>query len=75
MAAGFAPGTLLLIFSGTYYGIEPGARAGRTYDIAPDGQWFLMVKTDAAAEDSGELTGVTQIPSSSTGSPTSRAHS
>ncbi len=42
MAAGFAPGTPSLIFSGTYYGIEPGARAGRTYDIAPDGQWFLF---------------------------------
>ncbi len=50
-----------LVVSGMYLGIGPGTRAGRSYDIAPDGQRFLMVKTGASAEGDDELTGLTQI--------------
>ena len=60
-AAGFAAGAPSLVVSGTYLGTGPGTRAGRSYDIAPDGQRFLMVKTSASAEGDDELAGLTQI--------------
>lgn len=48
--AGFGAGTPTLVIAGSYYGASRTARA-RTYDIAPDGQRFLMLKTSAAPID------------------------
>ena len=44
-SGGFVPGTPALIIEGPYR-LRPGERnTGRTYDIAPDGQRFLMTKS------------------------------
>ncbi len=48
-SAGFVPGTPALIVDGPYR-LRPGGRnTGRTYDIAPDGQRFLMTKSGDGA--------------------------
>ena len=33
----------------TIPGVDPGVESGRTYDIAPDGQRFRMIKADQIA--------------------------
>ena len=47
--AGFQAGTPALVVEGPYYGTS-GGRPGRTYDIATDGQRFLMI-TERATDD------------------------
>ena len=42
----FTPGNAVLVFEGDYFGAassQPFAPTGRTYDISPDGQRFLML--------------------------------
>lgn len=39
-----------VLFSGPYRQWQPGAQRGHTYDVAPDGQSFLMIRE---AEDVG----------------------
>ncbi len=43
---GFVPGNPELIFEGRYF----TSFIGRSYDIAPDGQRFLMLKAAATGE-------------------------
>jgi serine/threonine-protein kinase len=46
-------GTPMKLLEGRYYTGVGGSSAGRTYDVSPDGQRFLMIKapgTDASAE-------------------------
>jgi protein kinase-like protein/WD40 repeat protein len=38
------------VFQGKYFYGGPGTGTGRTYDIAPDGRRFLMIKEDATNE-------------------------
>ncbi len=44
----FTPATPEVLFAGNYF---TGALIGRTYDVAPDGQRFLMIKEGGGAED------------------------
>ena len=44
----FVAGNPAVVFEGSYF-VGP---AGRTYDISPDGQQFLMIKEGAQATDS-----------------------
>lgn len=60
-ADGFAAGVPSLVSSGTYVGTSEGDRPGRTYDIAPDGQRFLMVKENASADGDDATAGPAQI--------------
>ena len=39
-SSGFRAGTPAKLFAGPYYAVL----AGRTYDVSPDGQRFLMIK-------------------------------
>ncbi len=48
--ANFTPGTSVLIVPGTYYG-GASAGSGRTYDVSPDGQKFLLFKEGAIDPD------------------------
>ena len=57
---GFTPGTPALVVQGPYFGIASGGRPGRTYDIAPDGQRFLML-TQGAPADAADFAGLTQF--------------
>ena len=53
------PGTPQLVFAGSYCGTGPtcaGFLTGRTYDVAPDGQRFLMIK------ETGQTDGDTATP-------------
>ncbi len=43
----FTPGTPEVLFEGAYV----RAGGGRTYDVAPDGQQFLMIKESGGTED------------------------
>jgi hypothetical protein len=46
---GFAPGRAVRLFEGTGY-LGAGAQGGgRTYDVSPDGNRFLMVRTEDQA--------------------------
>ena len=47
--ATFSAGTPTTVFEGSYFS-PPVGLAGRTYDVSPDGQRFLMIK-DAPAGD------------------------
>jgi len=64
MAVAIEPGVAWMshaarqMFQGLYYFAHEDANTGRTYDIAPDGQRFLMIKRDVATD---------QTPSPSTG--------
>src|SRR5439155_1726101 len=42
--ATFSPGNPTKLFDGRYYSTPPG----RTYDVSPDGQRFLMIKDSAS---------------------------
>jgi hypothetical protein len=53
----FEAGRPGLVVSGSYYA---GPR-GRTYDVAPDGQRFLMIKEGGTASPDDPLAGLTQI--------------
>ena len=44
----FTPGKPEVLFEGPYRTAEP---TGRTYDVSPDGQRFLMIKEGGGAED------------------------
>jgi len=46
----FAPGNAEVVFEGSFFA-PPGA-PGRTYDIAPDGERFLMIKDSGSDETS-----------------------
>ena len=41
--AGFSPASPEVMFEGSYFTLR-----GRSYDISPDGQRFLMIKEDPA---------------------------
>ena len=56
--AGFEASTPGLVVERPYYGTQAPI-PGRTYDIAPDGQRFLMLKADPDPDD--PFAGVTQI--------------
>ncbi len=59
--AGFEEaGTPVLVVEGPYYGTS-AAFAGRTYDIAPDGRRFLMLKESVTADPDDPFAGLTQI--------------
>jgi hypothetical protein len=47
-ASGFRAGNPLKLFSGPYY----TALSGRSFDISPDGQHFVMVKAVASVSSS-----------------------
>jgi serine/threonine-protein kinase len=50
--ATWSAGTPMKLLDGPYYRSAAGGSAGRTYDVSPDGQRFLMIKaprTDASA--------------------------
>jgi hypothetical protein len=49
----FKPGVPEKLFEGRYYFTDEtgGTGFGRTYDVSPDGQRFLMVKDVAGSED------------------------
>ena len=55
----FVPGPPRLSIGGAYYGSDVGF-LGATYDVAPDGQRFLMIK-EAASGTSDPFAGLTQI--------------
>ena len=55
--AGFEPGTPGLVVEGFYF----REARGRTYDIAPDGQRFLMIKEGATVDADDPFAGLTQI--------------
>ena len=60
--AGFAAGAPALVIAGSYFGPSYGGTVnGRTYDIAPNGQRFLMLKEGATAESDEQVAGLTQI--------------
>ncbi len=44
----FTPATPEVLFEGNYF---TGELTGRTYDVAPDGQRFLMITEGGGAED------------------------
>ncbi len=46
MEPSFTPGTPEILFEGTYF-----VGGGRTYDVAQDGQRFLMITAGGEAED------------------------
>ena len=51
-AAAWAAGTPTKLFTGQYFYMPQAVGEGRTYDVAPNGQRFLMIKeirSDAAA--------------------------
>ena len=58
-AAGFVPGTPTLVIAGQYGRLD----RGRRYDIAPDGQRFLMIKQGAAPTNDADdpFAGLTRI--------------
>ena len=58
--AGFEAGTPTLVVAGSYYGTAQ-AFTGRTYDIARDGQRFLMIKEGGTATADDPVAGLTQI--------------
>ncbi|HEY6415965.1 MAG TPA: hypothetical protein VIX41_06995 [Acidimicrobiales bacterium] len=50
-SASFRVGRPAALVEGRYYaGAGGGAAPGRTYDVSPDGQRFLMVKEGAGAD-------------------------
>ena len=57
--ADFEVGAPGLVVKGIWLGTQPGP-PGRTYDIAPDGQRFLMIK-EAEADADDPFAGLTQI--------------
>ena len=60
--AGFAAGAPALVIAGSYFGLTSGGTVtGRTYDIAADGQRFLMLKEGGTADPDDPLAGLTQI--------------
>ena len=56
----FSTSTPALVVAGSYYGTQ-GLMRGRTYDIAPDGQRFLMLKAVATINTDDPFAGLTQI--------------
>ena len=58
--AGFAAGTPALVVEGPYYDTT-AANNGRSYDVAPDGQRFLMLEARAPANPDDPFAGLTQI--------------
>ncbi len=59
-AAGFSAGTPTLVVEEPYYGPQ-FATPGRTYDVSPDGQRFLMLKEGALADTDDPFAGLVQI--------------
>ena len=59
-ATGFAVGTPRLVVEGSYYA-PSDATSGRTYDIAPDGQQFLMIREGVIVNADDPFAGLTQI--------------
>ena len=51
----FVPGTPEVLFRDTYFGLG----GGRNYDVAQDGQRFLMIKAGGGAEDTSGKEGGT----------------
>ena len=51
----FAPGNAEEVFGGRYYAPGGGA-SGRTYDISPDGERFLMIKESAGGDSTEFIT-------------------
>ena len=47
----FTAGNGEAVFEGSYLGAAGSFSFGRTYDVAPDGQRFLMIKQDATADE------------------------
>ena len=58
--AGFSANTPALVVEGRYYGAS-GDQVGRTYDITPDGQRFLMIREGRPADTDDPFAGLTQI--------------
>ncbi len=58
-ASGFEASSPTLVVSGSYLG--SASWVGRSYDIAPDGRRFLMIKKGGEANPDDPLAGLTQI--------------
>ena len=58
---GFEAGPPMLVVEGAYLGTSGEGGSGRTYDIAPNGERFLMIKQGASANREGPFAGLTQI--------------
>ena len=61
IGAGFGVGTPTLVIAGSYFGPPVGTVSGRIYDIAPDGQRFLMLKESGTATADDPFAGLMQI--------------
>ena len=61
-AGSFVPGAPALVFAGQYFGAAPTDIRGRGYDIAPDGQRFLLIKQGVTSTDDADdpFAGLTQ---------------
>jgi serine/threonine-protein kinase len=53
----FTVGTPAQLFGTHYYGSEPASLVGRTYDVSPDGQRLLMIKSEPPRNPSGASAG------------------
>jgi hypothetical protein len=49
----FSVGVPARLFGMRYYGSEPAALVGRTYDVSPDGQRLLMIKSEPGSNPGG----------------------
>ena len=58
--ASFDASSATLVVGRSYYRGNLESASGRTYDISPDGQRFLMLREDAASNDD-PFAGMTQI--------------
>jgi hypothetical protein len=58
--AGFQVSPPTLIIEGSYYG-PSGSFHGRTYDVAPDGERFVMLKEEAVDNTGDPLASTPQI--------------
>ena len=58
--AGFEPSAPKSVVEGSYYAPLAGP-CGRTYDIAPDGQRFLMLREGVTDDTDDPFAGLTQI--------------
>ena len=53
----FGHGTPALLFQGAFFYQAPG----RTYDVSPDGERFLMIKSGATTEEDAETNDVVMV--------------
>ena len=59
----FSAGTPAIVFDNRWYytGSRPDVSNGRTYDISPDGQRFLMIKDNQSVEENSTSTATSMV--------------